>query len=100
MAKRPSSEHRTRGEVPVICPTAQIECFQRSDWTVDSALIGFGKFDLWRNVFSVIPGRCHRVRAAARWIPGLRLTAHPGMTILRVPDATQRATLRRRAGTH
>ena len=70
MANAPPSEAGWRGLVEMICPTGETKYFCVRDWTVDSALIAFWKFDFWRNSVSVIPGR----RASA---------------ISRVPDAAR-----------
>jgi hypothetical protein len=43
-----------RGLLKVICPTTQAKYFRLHDWTVDSALIGFGKSGFWRNAIPVI----------------------------------------------
>src|SRR5579872_1124612 len=56
--------------------------FLRTDWTVDSALIGLAKFDFWRKWILVQPSfrgdAEHRTRNLE--IPGLVLAHHPGMT--------------------
>ena len=41
--------HGTRGLIEMICPTSRTKYFCRREWTVESALFGFAKFDFWRN---------------------------------------------------
>jgi hypothetical protein len=54
----------------VICAKREAKYFCAKDWTVDSALIGFEKFDFWHNRFwrTVIPGSHLKVRPGMiRW---------------------------------
>jgi len=56
-----------RESLAMICPTTKAEYFCVRDWTVDSGLIGKGKFDFWRNAFCVIPATRECIRVV---IPG------------------------------
>jgi hypothetical protein len=52
IAIRPLDSEAGRREVlKMICPTSEAKYFCSDDWTVDSALIAFWKFDFWRNAF-------------------------------------------------
>jgi hypothetical protein len=57
-----------REVLKMICPTGRAKYFSQEDWTVESALIWFDKFAVWRKRIrrnqggdfrsTVIPGRC------------------------------------------
>jgi hypothetical protein len=48
----------------MICPTGREKYFFTDGWTLESALIGFAKFDLWRNGRGSTDGRRHSFAAS------------------------------------
>jgi hypothetical protein len=64
IAKRPSFKGARRREgLKMICPTGRTKYFRQKDWTVESALIGFKKFAVWRRVMRVIRKSKRSLRA-------------------------------------
>jgi hypothetical protein len=55
-----------REVLKMICPTAKAKYLRQGDWTVDSALIRFGKFGFWRNRIYKFGGSADRIRAEQR----------------------------------
>jgi hypothetical protein len=43
IAKRPSCEHETREEEPLICPSGEAKYFRKQDWTRSSLICPSGK---------------------------------------------------------
>jgi hypothetical protein len=54
--QRPSQRGEIAESVMLLLANREAIYFLAHDWTVDSALIAFCKFDFWRNAVFVIPG--------------------------------------------